>query len=102
MRLFQVWSSSVAMSLALVQSKDSCIKSVLPETIGYIGMSLEGKSALIELGNKMRDLLDKLTTLGYLQSRGRRLLMVMADSDWQSRDCASIKYLLNRSGHDNF
>ena len=52
--------------LALVQSEDICIKSVVPETIGYIGMSPDGKSPLIELGNIMTDWLDKLTTLGHL------------------------------------
>ena len=34
--------------------------------VGYIGMSPEGKKALIELGNIMTDWLDKLTTLGKL------------------------------------
>ena len=52
--------------MALVQSEDNCIKSVVPETIVYIGMSPEGKSPLIELGNILTDWLDKLTTLGHL------------------------------------
>ena len=39
---------------------------LVPETIGYIGMSPDGKSPLIELGNIMTDWLDKLTTLGHL------------------------------------
>ena len=52
--------------LALVQSEDNCIKSVVPETIGYTGTDLEGKSPLIELGNIKTDWLDRLTTHGHL------------------------------------
>jgi len=44
----------------MVQSEDSSIKIVAFETIGYIGVSLEGKAALRELGNIMLDWLDKL------------------------------------------
>ena len=52
--------------MALVQSEDNCIKSVVPETIGYTGTNPEGKSPLIELGNIMTDWLDRLTTHGHL------------------------------------
>lgn len=44
----------------MVQSEDSSVKIVAFETIGYIGVSLEGKTALRELGNIMLDWLDKL------------------------------------------
>ena len=44
----------------MVQSEDSCVKIVAFDTIGYIGVSLEGKAALRELGNIMLDWLDKL------------------------------------------
>ena len=54
------YPSLVSALVNMVQSEDSSIKIVAFETIGYIGVSLEGKAALSELGNIMLDWLDKL------------------------------------------
>ena len=54
------YPSLVSALVNMVQSEDSSIKIVAFETIGYIGVSLEGKTALSELGNIMLDWLDKL------------------------------------------
>ena len=54
------YPSLVSALVNMVQSEDSSHKIVAFETIGYIGVSLEGKSALHNLGNIMLDWLDKL------------------------------------------
>lgn len=48
---------------AMAESDDLVAQSVAMETIGYIGVSLEGKLALAELGNRMTNCIDKLETL---------------------------------------
>jgi len=47
----------------MVQSDDFTVQSIAFETIGYIGVSLEGKAALVEMGNKMVDCIEKLEML---------------------------------------
>merc|ERR1719228_2549722 len=47
----------------MAESDDLVSQSVAFETVGYIGVSLEGKTALAELGNKMTNCIDKLETL---------------------------------------
>jgi hypothetical protein len=47
----------------LVQSDDLTAHSIAFETIGYIGVSLEGKTALVEKGNKMVECIEKLEML---------------------------------------
>ena len=44
----------------MVQSDDLTAQSIAFETIGYIGVSLEGKTALVEMGNKMVECIEKL------------------------------------------
>ena len=44
----------------MVQSDDFTAQSIALETIGYIGVSLEGKTALVEMGNKMVEFIEKL------------------------------------------
>jgi len=47
----------------MVQSDDFTSQSIAFETIGYIGVSLEGKTALVEMGNKMLECIEKLELL---------------------------------------
>ena len=47
---------------------DPCLKAVAFESLGYIGISLEGKSCLASLGNKMINCIEKLEHL--IQGRG--------------------------------
>jgi len=47
----------------MVQSEDFTFQSIAFETIGYIGVSLEGKTALIEMGNKVVECIEKLEVL---------------------------------------
>lgn len=47
----------------MVQSDDFTAQSIAFETIGYIGVSLEGKTALVEMGNKMVECIEKLEML---------------------------------------
>ena len=47
----------------MVQSDDPTAQTVALETLGYIGVSLEGKSALLESGNMVTECVDKLTNL---------------------------------------
>jgi len=47
----------------MTESTDLVQKVVAFETIGYIGISLEGKSSLADIGNKMTDSIEKLETL---------------------------------------
>ena len=49
--------------LEMTDSNDLVHKVVAFETIGYIGVSLEGKTALNDLGNKFANSLDKLENL---------------------------------------
>ena len=44
----------------MIQSQDDTLQTVAFETIGYIGVSLEGKLALVELGNVMTECIDKM------------------------------------------
>merc|ERR550519_1014420 len=43
----------------MTESSDDSAKVVAFETIGYVGISLEGKVSLAELGNKMTDCIEK-------------------------------------------
>jgi len=47
----------------MVQAEDYTAQCIAFETIGYIGVSLEGKTALVEMGNKMVECIDKLELL---------------------------------------
>ena len=47
----------------MVQSEDVTAQTVAFETLGYIGVSLEGKTALLESGNMVTECVDKLGAL---------------------------------------
>lgn len=47
----------------MLHSEDVTAQTVALETLGYIGVSLEGKSALLESGNLLTDCVDKLASL---------------------------------------
>ena len=47
----------------MVRSDDVTAQTVATETLGYIGVSLEGKSALLESGNQVTDCIDQLAVL---------------------------------------
>ena len=47
----------------MVRSDDVTAQTVALETLGYIGVSLEGKSALLECGNQVTDCIDQLAVL---------------------------------------
>merc|ERR1719228_3100175 len=47
----------------MAESDDMVSQSVAFETVGYIGVSLEGKLALAELGNRVTDTIDRLELL---------------------------------------
>lgn len=53
----------VSSLVSMAESDDLVSQSVAFETVGYIGVSLEGKTALAELGNKMTNCIDRLETL---------------------------------------
>jgi len=55
-------SFSAALAI-MIQSGDFTVQSVAFETIGYIGVSLEGKTAFVEMGSKFKDFLGKLEIL---------------------------------------
>jgi len=48
---------------AMAESEDPVAQAIALETVGYIGVSLEGKLALAELGNRMTDTIDRLELL---------------------------------------
>jgi len=48
---------------SMTESNDFTAQSVAFETIGFIGVSLEGKTVLAELGNKMTNTVDRLESL---------------------------------------
>jgi len=47
----------------MAESEDPVAQAIALETVGYIGVSLEGKLALAELGNRMTDTIDRLELL---------------------------------------
>lgn len=47
----------------MIQTQDFTAQSIAFETIGYIGVSLEGKSALAEMGNKILECIEKMEQL---------------------------------------
>merc|ERR1719328_17130 len=47
----------------MADSEDPVAQAIALETVGYIGVSLEGKLALAELGNRMTDTIDRLELL---------------------------------------
>lgn len=49
--------------LEMADSEDLTLKATSFETLGYIGVSLEGKSCLAEMGNKMLNCIEKLDNL---------------------------------------
>ena len=53
----------VSTMVDMVQSDDVTLQTVALETLGYIGVSLEGKAALLESGNLVSDCIDKLAVL---------------------------------------
>ena len=57
-------SPAIVTSLVhMVQSEDVTAQTVAFETLGYIGVSLEGKTALLESGNMVTECVDKLGAL---------------------------------------
>jgi len=59
-QILSQYPAFVTALISMFQSKDDTIQSVAFETIGYIGVSLEGKTALLRLENMMLECVEKL------------------------------------------
>jgi len=57
------YPSFVTTLFTMTESKDDVQKTVAFETIGYVGISLEGKLSLAEIGNQMTDCIERFGEL---------------------------------------
>ena len=81
----------------MVQSDDPTAQTVAFETLGYIGVSLEGKSALLESGNMVTECVDKLTILVHDSSTELKITvlntlasLIKLDKENQSPEMLSV------------
>merc|ERR1711874_487182 len=58
-QILMEYPTFVSTLFKMTESSDDATKIVAFETIGYVGISLEGKLSLAELGNKMTDCIEK-------------------------------------------
>jgi len=62
-QIMMEYPTFVSCLAAMADSEDPVAQAIALETVGYIGVSLEGKLALAELGNRMTDTIDRLELL---------------------------------------
>jgi 26S proteasome non-ATPase regulatory subunit 5 len=86
---------------AMAESEDPVAQAIALETVGYIGVSLEGKLALAELGNRMTDTIDRLELLitdspteARIRAMNAFASLIKLDKENQVRGFISIRFPL--------